>query len=137
MPRFEAAKQKKDLEEKRRQEQRSTLAIRRVIQKVRLASPETFTEVQKELQEILEVELENTGSQKARIKEESEKGLEQATKRIDSIKEQRQKELDKKEAEERKRFEQQAKTDALLKELSDLVDAAEASIERLKENCSM
>ena len=57
----------------------------RVIQKVRLASPETFEEVQKELQagplkhnpsakgelfqEILEVELENTGSQKARIKE--------------------------------------------------------------------
>ena len=129
----EAAKQKKDLEERRRQEQRSTLAIRRVIQKVRLASPETFSEVQKELQEILGVELENTGSQKERIKEESEKGLEQATKRIDSIKEQRQKELDKKEAEERKRLEQQAKTDELLKELSDLVDSAEASIERLKE----
>lgn len=129
----EAAKQKKDLEEKRRQEQRSTLAIRRVIQKVRLASPETFAEVQKELQEILEVELENTGSQKERIKEESGKGLEQATKRIDSIKEQRQKELDKKEAEEKKRLEQQARTDELLKELSDLVDAAEASIERLKE----
>ena len=46
----DAAKQKKDLEEKRRQEQRSTLAIRRVIQKVRLASPESFSEVQKELQ---------------------------------------------------------------------------------------
>lgn len=129
----EAAKQKKDLEEKRRQEQRSTLAIRRVIQKVRLASPETFAEVQKELQEILEVELENTGSQKERIKEESGKGLEQATKRIDSIKEQRQEELDKKEAEEKKRLEQQARTDELLKELSDLVDAAEASIERLKD----
>ena len=83
-------------------------ALDRVIQKVRLASPETFAEVQKELQaplkeccdcyillqdvkcqkyvcerddggfflsafcltqEILEVELENTGSQKERIKE--------------------------------------------------------------------
>ncbi|CAJ1363675.1 unnamed protein product [Effrenium voratum] len=128
----EAAKQKKDLEEKRRQEQRSTLAIRRVIQKVRLASPETFAEVQKELQEILAVELPNTGSQKERIKEESEKGLEQATKRLGSIKEQRQKEMDKKEAEEKKRLEQQVKTDELLKELSDLVELAEASVERLK-----
>ncbi|CAE7230814.1 unnamed protein product [Symbiodinium natans] len=129
----EAAKQKKDLEEKRRQEQRSTLAIRRVIQKIRLASPETFDEVQKELQEILRVELENTGSQKERIKEESEKGLEQARKRLDSIKEQRQKELDKKTAEEKKRLEQQAKTDELLKELSALVETAETGVTRLKE----
>lgn len=129
----EAAKQKKDLEEKRRQEQRSTLAIRRIIQKVRLASPETFEEVQKELQEILRVELENTGSQKERIKEESEKGLEQAMKRLDSIREQRQKELDKKEAEDKKRQEQQAKTDELLKELSELVEAAEIGVARLKE----
>ncbi|CAE7721073.1 unnamed protein product, partial [Symbiodinium pilosum] len=129
----DAAKQKKDLEEKRRQEQRSTLAIRRVIQKVRLASPETFEEVQKELQEILRVELENTGSQKERIKEESEKGLEQARKRLDSIKEQRQKELDKKTAEEKKRLEQQAKTDELLQELNGLVEAAEAGVSRLKE----
>ena len=69
------------------------LFVARVIQKIRLASPETFDEVQKELQapahstweqswlrqdgtscaqcpeEILRVELENTGSQKERIKE--------------------------------------------------------------------
>merc|ERR1719215_1234072 len=69
---------KKEVEDKRRLEQKSTLAIRRVIQKVRVATPENFDVLQQELKEVLAQELENSGSQRARMTEESEKGLEQA-----------------------------------------------------------
>eukprot|EP00933_Yihiella_yeosuensis_P041191 TRINITY_DN35612_c0_g1_i1.p1 TRINITY_DN35612_c0_g1~~TRINITY_DN35612_c0_g1_i1.p1 ORF type:complete len:1094 (-),score=364.73 TRINITY_DN35612_c0_g1_i1:147-3428(-) len=132
----EEAKRKKDLEEKRRQEQKSTLAIRRVIQKVRLATPENIDELQKELEDILKSELQSTGTQKARMKEESDKGLEQAKKRIEVLVESRRKEQEKKAAEDKKRAEQEARAKELIKELSELVDVAEKSTESLKAKCA-
>eukprot|EP00930_Biecheleria_cincta_P010835 TRINITY_DN11318_c0_g2_i1.p1 TRINITY_DN11318_c0_g2~~TRINITY_DN11318_c0_g2_i1.p1 ORF type:complete len:1067 (+),score=292.64 TRINITY_DN11318_c0_g2_i1:81-3281(+) len=129
----EAVKQKKEAEEKRRQEQKATLAVRRIIQKVRLATPDNIDEIQKELEDVLAQELENCGTQKARIKEESDKGLEQAKKRIETLMEQRKKEQEKKEAEEKKRREQEEKVKGLVQELSNLVDAAEGAVTKLKE----
>merc|ERR1712045_264042 len=98
-------KRKKEIEEKRRQEQKSTLAIRRVIQKVRIATPDNFDELKKELEEVLNLELQNTGSQQQRMTEESDKGLEQARNRIALINDQRRKEQERKDAEEKKRRE--------------------------------
>lgn len=129
----EEAKSKRDMEEKRRQEQKSTLAIRRVIQKVRIATPENFDALQKELQDVNAVELENTGTQRQRITEESDKGLEQARARIEQINLARQKEQEKKDEEERKKKEVEDHAKHLVQELTELVDAAEEGTNELKE----
>lgn len=128
----EDMKRKKEVEEKRRVEQKATLAIRRVIQKVRLANPETFDELNKELQEVTTAEMANTGSQLAKIKEEAEKSLEQAKKRVEQITEQRKKEQEKKDAEDKKRKEAETRCKELVKALEDLVNAAEAGAAKLK-----
>lgn len=131
--RAEDLKRKRELEEKRRAEQKAALAIRRVIQKVRLAQPESFEELSKELEESLNAELENTGSQQQKMREESEKGLEQARRRILQINEQRRKEGERKTLEAKRRREQEELSKALLKELTDLVNAAEESSRNLQE----
>lgn len=125
--------QRKELEEKRRQEQKATLAIRRVIQKVRVATPDNFDELQKELQDEMAKEMESTGSQKQRMMEECEKGLEQARKRIEQLNEQRKKDEEKKEQEQKKHQELMERAKELVKELADLVDAAESALAKLKE----
>jgi len=129
----EEVKRKKDMEEKRRLEQKSSLAIRRVIQKVRQATPDNFDELQKELQEVLSQELENCCTQKDRMKEESDKGVEQARKRIEQLNEQRKREQDKKDAEEKKRIEADERAKGLIKELESLVESAEGKARELKE----
>mmetsp|Transcript_25514 Transcript_25514/g.82179 ORF Transcript_25514/g.82179 Transcript_25514/m.82179 type:complete len:318 (+) Transcript_25514:2243-3196(+) len=127
------AGKKKEAEEKRRMEQKSTLAIRRVIQKVRSAAPENFDALQKELEEVLAAELEHTGSQRQRMQEESDKGLEQARARIEQISIARKKEQEKKDEEERKKKEAEEHAKTLVEELDNLVTEAEAGASRLKE----
>uniref|UniRef100_A0A7S4VTL2 EF-hand domain-containing protein n=1 Tax=Alexandrium monilatum TaxID=311494 RepID=A0A7S4VTL2_9DINO len=127
----EEAARRKEAEERRRQEQKATLAIRRVIQKVRMATPENFDELQKELQEVLQQELEKTGGQKQRMTDESDKGLEQARKRIEQVSEQQRREQERREAEERQRRELEERARQLVAQLADLVGAAEAGVERM------
>lgn len=132
----EEIRRKKELEEKRRSEQKATLSIRRVIQKVRVATPDLFDDLQIELEEILKTELENTGAQQARMREEADKGLEQARKRIEQIAEHRRKEEEQKAEEERKLKEAEERSKELIKELGDLIDAAEEGCKMLKEAAS-
>jgi len=76
-----------DMEKKRLQQQvqqKAALAIRRVIQKVRSATVDTFDMIKKELEEILKNELDNTGPQKQRIWQESNEGLEQGRRRVEA-----------------------------------------------------
>eukprot|EP00928_Gymnodinium_smaydae_P018940 TRINITY_DN17215_c0_g4_i3.p1 TRINITY_DN17215_c0_g4~~TRINITY_DN17215_c0_g4_i3.p1 ORF type:complete len:1055 (+),score=289.79 TRINITY_DN17215_c0_g4_i3:128-3292(+) len=131
--REEEQKRKKDFEEKRRQEQKSTLSIRRVIQKVRGATPDNFEELHQELKDVMEAELPHAGTQKQRLVEESEKGMEQAKKRIEQLMEVRRKEQEKKDAEERARHEALEKAQGLVRELQALVEAAEEEVKRLKQ----
>lgn len=130
--REEEAKKKKEAEDKKRAEQKALLAIRKVIQKVRLATPENFEELNKELQDVLSLELENTGSQRQKMSEETEKGLEMARKRIEQISEQRKKEQERKNIEDEKRNELEAKAKVVVKELEVHVCSAENTAERLK-----
>lgn len=123
---------RKVAEDRRRQEQKATLAIRRVIQKVRIATPGNFSELQEELQEILREQLESTGSQKQRMQEESDKGLEQARKRIEQVNEQQRREQERKEEEEKGRQKFEVRAKQLVTELDGFVIAAEAGVERLR-----
>lgn len=118
---------------KKREEQRATLVVRRAIQKARVATPENHEELKKELQDTLDKELENCGTQKERMVEESQKGLEQAQTRIEQILETRKKEEEQRAEEEKKRQEAQARAAKLFQELLEMVDTAEASGKKLRD----
>lgn len=57
------------------EEKHACMAIRRVIQKVWVATPQTFDGLKKELQEVLHQELDKTGAPRVKHQEESDKGL--------------------------------------------------------------
>lgn len=129
----EEMKRKKEIDDKQRAEQKAILAIRRVTQKARLAQPENLDALVLELEEALKTELNNTGAQKDKIKEEAEQGLQLAKKRVEGIIEQRKKDQERKEAEDKRRQEAEVKAKELIKELETLVDAAESTSNALKD----
>jgi len=109
-------------QQKQQQEQRATLAVRRIIQLMRTAREETFDALKAQLDEVLAKELENCGAQQERIKQEAEQGLEAAKLLIAQAKE----------AEE-KRKAAVANAEALLKELEGHIVEAEEKGKALKE----
>merc|ERR1712083_1257790 len=68
---IEEQKQKKEAEEKRRAEGQAALAVRKVIQRVRVATPETFDALITELQEAQEKYLETMGSGADKVSREA------------------------------------------------------------------
>jgi len=75
-----------DMERKRQtqqEQQKAALAIRRVITKVRSATPDTFDALKRELEETLQRELDNCGSQRQRVAQESQEGLEQGRRKVE------------------------------------------------------
>merc|ERR1712060_987275 len=89
--RLEEQKKRQEEAKQQQEEQRAMIAIRRVIQKVWGAQPETLEQLNKELAEVCQKELDNCGSQKARMQEESQKASTGAVQQVEQIKEQRQK----------------------------------------------
>jgi len=124
---------KKEAEEKKRLEQRATFAIKRVIQRIRTATPETFDTLEGELHAEVEKELPNCGDHADAMKDEVEKGLEQGRMRVEQIKEQRRKEEEKKAKEEAEKKEKEEKAKALVEELDGLMSTAEEQVKSLQE----
>lgn len=79
-------KEEAQLEELRRREQRALLSVRRVVQKLKLAKPETFEELAKELKTVLSTEEMHLGSQREKLQEEAEKALVHARERVQQLK---------------------------------------------------
>jgi len=131
--RVEAMKKQQEVA---REEQRAASAIRKVMQKIKAAKLEEFEGLESELHCALEKELENCGSQKDALAEESKKALEQAKQRVSLLKDQKRKIEEKRAAEEVRRKEAQEQADALLVELNELVGAAEAAAEAIKEKAA-
>lgn len=72
----------KEEDEKRKAEQSAVLAIKRVVQRVKLAKPDTFEALEQELGKVLEEKRAAAGSQATKVCEEAAKALEQAKKRV-------------------------------------------------------
>jgi len=115
------------------QEQAASLNIRRVVQKLKLVTPETFEELQKELLEALQTHLGKCGSQAESMKAEAESGLQQAKSRVELLQAEIRKAEEAKAEAERKRQEDIAKAQELLKQLEALVDDAEKASKALTE----
>merc|ERR1711948_11854 len=72
-------------EEERRKEQNAAMAIRKVLQKLRTATPETFDKLSSELDNVQAQNTDELGSQRDKVTEEAEKCLVDAQKRVDDI----------------------------------------------------
>ncbi|CAK0883943.1 unnamed protein product [Prorocentrum cordatum] len=118
---------------RKRQEQASTLTIRRVITKLRSATPESIDEVKAELQTTLAKELGNCGAQTVKMQEEAEKGVQMATQRIEQLLAQKRELEAKKAAMELQRKEARETAEKLLKELEALGEQSETMIQEMKE----
>jgi len=116
--------QRKKMEDTKRQqeEQRAVMNIRRVIAKVKTCIIDNYEVLKKELEDVLQKDLDACGSQKPRIQEEAMKGLEAGTTRKDQL-------VAAKAEEEAKK----AKAEELLKELEEALAEAEAAAATLKE----
>jgi len=104
-------------------ERQAAMNVRRAIQKLRVATPESFDTLEKELANILEEGVSSLGEQLSKLQDEADKGLELARKRIETIQERRKKEEEK-----------SARPRELMKELSAFVEGLEVDTLLLKES---
>merc|ERR1712187_820735 len=81
---IEELKKKKEAEEARRMEQQAALAIRRVVQKFRFATPDNFDQYKQELETARAEQGHFVVQQKQQIEDEISKTLEAATKRVEA-----------------------------------------------------
>lgn len=86
-------------------EQQAVAAITKAISKIRVATPETFEEDYKDLEDTLKAQLDKAGSQRVRMKVESDRAVELAKGCIEKVLEARRIQEEMKQEEERKRRE--------------------------------
>lgn len=123
------AKRRREEEEIRKREQGAALAVRKVIQRVRIATPETYDGLRAELEECLKEKAEAMGSQAGKVSQEAEQTLKEAQRRIDDIVEQRAEEERRRQEEEKRRKEEAERVEKLMKEASERLKEAEDSVE--------
>merc|ERR1712194_767621 len=92
---------KRDAESKIRREQHATLAIVQVLQEVSKATPENLTELTQKLDEVIRIELPETGAQQDILKAESQRVRDFAKQSVEQTIE-RKKKLEEKDPEEEK-----------------------------------
>jgi len=126
--------QRKKIEEQRarmeemRQKQAETKAcasVRKSLLKLKIAVPENFDALKEEVAKMLAAELDACGSQKAAVQEEADKAIDEASKKVEGIKEQRAKAEAARVEAAKKKQEAIDKARALLLELKGLAEAAE------------
>jgi len=127
--------QKRLAEERKRQfeEQKAAMTLRHFLaQKIRVAKEESELQVaQQELAELMQQELPKCGTSAEKVQTECAQAVEITLKRIETVKEQKRKEEERKEELAKKNREAQEKAAELLKEMSEKVIRAEELLEQL------
>eukprot|EP00927_Polykrikos_kofoidii_P004608 TRINITY_DN11825_c0_g1_i2.p1 TRINITY_DN11825_c0_g1~~TRINITY_DN11825_c0_g1_i2.p1 ORF type:complete len:1658 (-),score=400.74 TRINITY_DN11825_c0_g1_i2:139-5112(-) len=114
---------KRDEEAKAMRQQQATLAVLRVLQHLSNANPENFAQLKRDLAQVMQTELPETGPQQEEVlKAEAARVLEYAQQYVDQI---RQQQLQ----QQKKMEEEEAVARELLQELEHLVAVAEAASE--------
>lgn len=126
--RQEEAKKKRAEAELKRKSHTAALQVRKVVQRVRIATPETLDELRAELDTVMTDNLEAMGDLAEKVQEEAEKGLLQGQQRVDEIMFKREEEERKKAEEELKKQEAQERADMLAKEAREAVEGAEEKL---------
>jgi len=128
------AQKRREEEEQRRKEQAAALAVRKVIQRVRIATPETYDSLRNELEDAQAEHLEAMGSQAEKVSSEAEKALHQAQQRIDEINRKREEDERRAAEEEQRKKEEAELVERLMKEARASVEGAGAKVAEAKES---
>jgi len=115
-------------EETRKKEQAAALAVRKVIQRVRIATPESYDALRGEMEECLKMNVSAMGTQAQKVAEEAEQTLRQAQRRIEELILQREEEERKRLEEEKRKREEAERVDVLMKQAAERLRAAEESV---------
>lgn len=110
------------------------MAIRKVVQQVRLAKEETIAQLESELNQVMRVELIRCGSLTSKVKEECNSSLEQAKLRIKQFKEAKIKEEERKAELAKKLKEASERAERLITDFTLKVTEAETAVTTLKES---
>jgi chromosome segregation ATPase len=130
----EMIQSKVEAEQKKKFEQQAALSVRRVIHKLRLATPTNFDELKAELAKVQEECKDKLGSQAEKIQEEINQITELAQKKIDVINEAKRKEDERKQKEEDARKAVEQHIEGLLQELNTVIEKAEGLNTKLQES---
>lgn len=117
---------------KTQEEQRAAFAIRRILQQLRVCTPENFGLLVKALEEMLASELRNCGSLEEQVKKEAEQGIHAGKDRAEQQVRERQAAEETKLEKQRLRKENLEKFETLTKEVDVLVNLAEDASAKLK-----
>merc|ERR1712060_677727 len=90
-------KKRRQREEQKRKEQNAAYAVRQVISRLKVATPETYDKCRSEMEQVMQRNVDDLGSEKERVAGEVEGAMKQAEKRVEEIKAKR-------EADEKKRI---------------------------------
>jgi len=126
-------KKRREEEEARRKEHAAALAVRKVIQRVRVATPETYDNLRAELEDAQATHLEALGSQAQKVTQEAQETLQQAQERIDSINEKRAEDERRRVENERRAKEEAEKVERLVKEVNEEVKETEGKVTEAQE----
>lgn len=129
----EERQRKMQEEERRRLELHAVLVIRKAVQQLRLATPETYDQLHLEAEAALGSELSKVGENQQRIREEAETIMQQCGERVNQIKEFRRKEEEMRLDAERKKQDEETTAKRLLAELAEMVKKAEQETATLVE----
>jgi len=121
-------RKKREAEEIHRKEQAAALVVRKVIQRVRIATPENYDELRNELEKAQASQLEDMGSQAEKVGKEAETALQQAQQRIDEINEKRAADEKRKVEEEKRRKEEEETCKRLMEEATKEVTDIDAKV---------
>lgn len=129
----EMRRKREQEEETRRREQTAALAVRKVIQKVRIATPENFESLSSELEQAKKQHQSGMGSQADKVSDEAAQALKQAKQRVDDIVRKREQEEREREEEERRRKEEADRIDRLMKAAAEDVSTTEEKVQEAVE----
>jgi len=114
----EATKKFKSEREKAERQKQATLNVLSVLRQLATATPENFEPLKEHLDNVLETELPDSGSQQAALKKEADRVLEYAQNAVKKVKEDRERLQKLQEEQERKGL-------AMLSQVDELISAAE------------
>merc|ERR1711904_760624 len=120
-------------EEKKRKEQAAALVVRKVIQRLRIATPENFEDLRAELETAQAENLDKMGPQGEKVQMEADKALQQAQQRVTATIEKREQEKREKEEEEKKRKEEEEAIEKMVAESTEEGKALDEVLEKAEE----
>jgi len=129
--------QKRQEEEAKRKRVAASMKVRKVIQRLRIASHEAMDEIRAELELRLAEELENLGDEAVKVQQEAEKAVQEAQEKM----EKKQKEMiaqeAKKKQEDQRRKEDSEKAEATLAEATVMIESLEAKVKEAQESVKL